>query len=75
MIPFEALRAVDLFTQRRHIAFSQARYAASCARNHSFVRARREPLDDEVYLGHGVYRFLGPPFRSSGIKNHQYQNE
>ena len=126
---FEAPRAVDLFKQRRQQIFWQARCAASCARNysfvrarrevlelsdlprsflrsgfssrrraqltfssndvskafskldaphlvarnHSFVRARREPLDDQVNLGHGVYLDPPPLFRSSDVKNYQYQ--
>ena len=59
---FGAARAVELFKQRRQQSFWQARCAASCARNHSSVRARREPLDDQVDLCHGVYRI--PPPRS-----------
>ena len=59
---FEAARAVDLFKQRRQQSFWQARCAASCSRYHSSVRARREPLDDQVNLGYGVYRFPHPPF-------------
>ena len=52
--------AVDLFKQRRHLVFSKARCAVSFARYSTYVRARREPLDDEVNPGHGVYR---PPPR------------
>ena len=47
--------------------YSQARCTASCARSHSFVRARREPLDDQVNPGHGLFRFLRPRSGSSGI--------
>ena len=42
---FEAPRAVDLFKQRRQQSFQKARCAASCACNHSFVRARRGVLE------------------------------
>ena len=42
---FEAPRAFQLFNEGRLQSFSQARCAASCARNHSFVRARRELLE------------------------------
>ena len=38
-------RAVQLFDGRRRKVFSQARCAASCARSHSYVRARREVLE------------------------------
>ena len=54
--------------------FSQARCAASCALGHSFVRARRGPLDDQVNPGHGLFRFLRPRSGSSEVKNYQYQN-
>ena len=57
---FEALRAVDLFKQRRPQSFWQARCAASCARNHPFVRARREPLDDQVFFVDGAFVFFSP---------------
>ena len=73
-LPFEAPRTVDLFKQRRQQSFWKARCAASCARNHSFVCARREQLDDQVNLVDGVFRFFLPPFRSSEVKNYQYQN-
>ena len=58
---FEAPRAVDRFKQRRQQSFWQARCAASFARNHYFVRARRGPLDDQVNLVHGAFRFSVPP--------------
>ena len=37
--------ALGLFKQRRLQSFQQARCAATCARNHSFVRARRGVLE------------------------------
>ena len=59
---FEAPRAFHLFNARRQHQFSKARCAAFCARNHSFVRARREPLDDEVNLADRLDGFSAPPF-------------
>ena len=57
----EAPRAFQIFNARRQESFLQARCATSFSRGNSFVRARREPLDDEVNLADGAYRFSVPP--------------
>ena len=57
---FEAPRAVDLFKQRGQRSYQQARCATSFACSHSFVRARRGPLDGQVNLADGVKRFFLP---------------
>ena len=50
--------AVDLFKQQRQQSFWKARCAAFCARNHSFVRARRGVLElsdlPRSFLGKGA---------------------
>jgi len=45
---FEAARAVDLFKLEQSQSFWQARCEGSCDTHHSFVRARREPLERSV---------------------------
>ena len=67
-------RAHFNFNAECKLVFWQARCAESCARSYSFVRARREPLDDQVNPGHGLFRFLRPRSGSSEVKNYQYQN-
>ena len=57
---FEAARALQLSDGQLRKVFLQARCTESCARNHSLVRARREPLDDEVNLVDRLFDFSAP---------------
>ena len=66
--------AVGLFKQRRPQSFWKARCAGSCARNHSFVCAHREPLETSAVpcsflrLGFSSKRRAQSTFPSNGVR-------